>query len=90
LLALELLLLNCLSSDGSCGFNPDALAKRFKMSVKETTPERRPDIFCEDCIPDWICDDVEEAIEGVADGGIIVDAVKGDGFGGEEIVDEVE
>ena len=38
-------LLNLLYSPGSVGCSPVALAKRFRISVKETTPFRRPDIY---------------------------------------------
>jgi len=42
-LALLLLLLSCLSSPGSLGSKPEALANRFRISVRLTTPERRPE-----------------------------------------------
>lgn len=47
-LRLELLLplLFLRASSGSVGCKPLALAKRFNISVSETTPERRPDICC--------------------------------------------
>lgn len=34
-----------LVSAGSLGLRPLARAKRFKMSVRETTPDRRPDML---------------------------------------------
>lgn len=40
---LELRLLRALCSPGSVGFRPDDLAKRFRMSVSDITPVRRPD-----------------------------------------------
>lgn len=40
---LELLRLRARCSAGSAGFSPVDLAKRFKMSVNDTTPVRRPD-----------------------------------------------
>jgi hypothetical protein len=40
---LLLLLLISLASPGSCGFSPEALAIKFRTSVNEMTPERRPD-----------------------------------------------
>ena len=44
LMLLELLLLLCfLACAGSTGVNPDDRANRFKMSVRETTPVRRPE-----------------------------------------------
>lgn len=46
LVALALLLLLRLisrASPGSCGFSPDALANRLSTSVRETTPDRRPE-----------------------------------------------
>ena len=36
-----------LVSAGSFGLRPLALAKRFRISVKETTPDKRPDM----CVP---------------------------------------
>lgn len=45
MLLLELLLLALLVSAGSCGLNPLAFAKRFRISVKLTTPESRPDML---------------------------------------------
>lgn len=42
---LELRRLRSLWSLGLKGFNPDWRPKRFKMSVRETTPVRRPEIL---------------------------------------------
>lgn len=44
-LALLLLLLCRLVASGSCGVRPLARAKRFRISVRLTTPERRPDML---------------------------------------------
>lgn len=43
---LELPLRFLLASSGSVGCKPLALANKFKISVNETTPLRRPDICC--------------------------------------------
>lgn len=45
MLLLELLLLCRRLSSGSVGCKPDALAKRFKISVRLTTPAKRPPMF---------------------------------------------
>lgn len=45
ILLLLLLLLCLLLSSGSVGCRPDALAKRFKISVRLTTPASRPAMF---------------------------------------------
>jgi hypothetical protein len=44
-LLLLLLLLARLVSAGSCGLSPLALANRFRISVRLTTPDRRPDML---------------------------------------------
>jgi len=49
MLALKLLLLLLrlrLASSGSEGLNPLALAKRLSTSVRLTTPDSRPLVFC--------------------------------------------
>lgn len=43
LLELRLLLARCAS--GSAGCRPEDLAKRFRMSVRDTTPVKRPDTW---------------------------------------------
>ena len=45
ILLLLLLLLARLVSAGSCGLSPLALANRFRISVRLTTPDRRPDML---------------------------------------------
>ena len=58
-LAMELLLLRRLCrlvSSGSRGWSPVALAKRFSISVRETTPERWPDM----CTPGMVGADTDE------------------------------
>ena len=44
-LLLLLLLLARLVSAGSCGLSPLALANKFRISVRLTTPDRRPDML---------------------------------------------
>ncbi len=61
---LELLLLLALCSDGSDGFKPVDLAKRFRTSVRETTPVKRP----ERCAPGSAAAGTEDAKPGLGSG----------------------